>query len=171
MVRLAIFTILSIVLLAFTLSRPHRHRFHRFFAFESLLALILLNTGSWFRDPFSPLHLVSWLFLAGSLVLALHGFRLLRLAGAPQGDIEDTTQLVTSGAYRYMRHPLYCSLLILGVGAFLKDPNLLGFLLFALLFVFVYATAKVEERVNIARFGSAYQEYMEETKMFIPYLF
>jgi len=171
MVRLAIFLILSVVLLAFTLRRPYSHRFYRFFAFESLLALILLNTDSWFRDPFSSLLLVSWLFLAGSLVLALHGFRLLRRLGAPERDIEDTTQLVTSGAYRYIRHPLYCSLVLLGVGALLKEPSLFGLLLFALLSIFVYATARVEERDNVVRFGSAYQEYMEETKMFIPYLF
>lgn len=171
MIRLGVFTILSILLLAFTLSRPHRHRFYRFFAFESLLGLVLLNTDTWFRDPFSSIHLFSWIFLASSLVLAIHGFRLLHIAGAPEGDIEDTTQLVTTGAYRYIRHPLYCSLLLGGVGAFLKDPSLLGLLLLIILLVFVYATARVEERDNLERFGSAYRLYMEKTKMYIPFLF
>jgi protein-S-isoprenylcysteine O-methyltransferase Ste14 len=113
----------------------------------------------------------SWVFLASSLVLAIHGFRLLHIAGAPEGDIEDTTQLVTTGVYRYIRHPLYCSLLLGGVGAFLKDPSLLGFLLLIILLAFVYATARVEERDNLKRFGSAYRLYMEKTKMYIPFLF
>ena len=171
MIRLGVFTILSILLLTFTLSRPHRHRFYRFFAFESLLGLVLLNTDTWFRDPFSSIHLFSWIFLASSLVLAIHGFRLLNIDGSPEGDIEDTTQLVTTGAYRYIRHPLYCSLLLGGVGAFLKGPSLLGFLLLIILLAFVYATARVEERDNLKRFGSAYRSYMDKTKMYIPFLF
>jgi protein-S-isoprenylcysteine O-methyltransferase Ste14 len=171
MIRLGVFTILSILLLAFTLSRPHRHRFYRLFAFESLLGLVLLNTDTWFRDPFSSIHLFSWVFLASSLALAIYGFRLLHIAGSPEGDIEDTTQLVTTGAYRYIRHPLYCSLLLGGVGAFLKDPSLLGLLLLIILIVFVYATARVEERDNLERFGSEYRLYMEKTKMYIPFLF
>jgi len=171
MIRLGVFTVLSILLLVFTLRRPHRHRFYRFFAFESLLGLVLLNTDTWFRDPFSSIQLFSWIFLVSSLVLAIHGFRLLYTAGSPERDIEDTTQLVTTGAYRYIRHPLYCSLLLGGVGAFLKNPSLPGLLLFIILFAFVYATGRVEERDNLKKFGSAYRRYMEKTKMYIPFLF
>lgn len=170
MIELGIFILLSILLLVFTLGRPHRHSLPRFFAFESLLALVLLNAQSWFRDPLSPRQLIAWIFLASSMVLALHGFRLLRISGSPEKDIEDTTQLVTTGAYRYIRHPLYCSLLLGGVGAFLKDPSYLGFPLLALVFVFVFITAKVEEENNIERFGDKYLIYMKTTRMFLPFL-
>lgn len=170
MVQWLLFFILTVLLLIFTLRRPHRHRFTRFFAFESLLALVILNAKDWFRDPLVLRQLISWLFLAASLFLALAGFRYLRAAGAPKGDIENTTQLVTSGPYRWIRHPLYCSLLLMGVGAFLKDPSLVGGSLFLLLALFVYATGRVEERDNLARFGRVYREYMARTKMFVPYV-
>lgn len=170
MIRLAVFVILMTFLLGFTLRRPHRHRFYRFFAFVSLLGLVLVNAPSWFRDPYSPTQLVSWLFLACSLLLAAHGFWLLRIVGAPEGDFESTTCLVTVGAYRYIRHPLYCSILLGGVGAFFKSPTWLGLGLLGTLAAFVYATAKIEEGENIKRFGGTYQEYMERTKMFFPYL-
>ena len=170
MVELGIFLLLSILLLAFTLSRPHRHRFPRFFAFESLFALVLLNVRSWFRDPLSLSQLISWIFLASSLGLAIHGFRLLRVAGSPREDFENTTQLVMIGAYRFIRHPLYCSLLLAGVGAFLKAPSILGFLLFTFVFIFVFQTAKVEEKDNIERFGDEYLAYIKTTRMFIPFL-
>lgn len=170
MVQWLLFFVLTVLLLIFTLRRPHRHRFMRFFAFESLLALVILNAGVWFRDPLSPRQLVSWLFLAASLALAVAGFRYLRVAGSPEGDIEETTQLVTTGPYRWIRHPLYCSLLLMGVGAFLKALSFIGGLLFVFLAIFVYATAKVEERENLDRFGPGYQEYMAQTKMFIPYV-
>jgi protein-S-isoprenylcysteine O-methyltransferase Ste14 len=171
MIKTGIFVSLTILLLVFTLSRPHRHRFYRFIAFESILALIARNADSWFRDPFSPVHIISWVLLAGSLLLVIHGFRLLHTAGSPKGDLEETTQLVTSGAYQYIRHPLYCSLLLLGVGVFLKRPTLLDCLLLIILLISIYAAARVEERDNVIKFGRVYRAYMETTKMFIPFLF
>jgi protein-S-isoprenylcysteine O-methyltransferase Ste14 len=170
MIKLGIFILLSIFLLIFTLKRPHRHRFPRFFAFECIVGLVLLNARSWFQNPFSLRHVVSWIFLMGSLVLAIHGFQLLRIAGYPKNDIEDTTQLITTGAYRYIRHPLYCSLLVGGVGVFLKRPSLLGLIPFLLLAGFAFWAAKIEEEENIAKFDEEYRTYMESTKMFIPFL-
>ncbi len=170
MIRLGIFIILSVLLLIFTLCRTQRYRFFRFFAFESLFALILINAPNWFAAPFSPVQIISWIHLAGSLLLAVHGFKLLRISGASEGDIENTTQLVKVGAYRYIRHPLYCSIFLAGVGALLKQPHFLGFLLLASIVSFVFATAKVEESENREKFGEVYEDYVEQTKMFIPYL-
>jgi len=110
-------------LLTFTLKRPHQHRFPRFFALESLLGLVLLNIDSWFQNPWSLRQLTSWVFLSGSLILAIHGFWLLYFAGSPKGDFEDTSQSVTIGVYRYIRHPLYITFILCSVGAFLKDPS------------------------------------------------
>jgi protein-S-isoprenylcysteine O-methyltransferase Ste14 len=95
---------------------------------------------------------------------------MLRREGRPQGDIENTTRLVTEGAYRYIRHPLYASLLCLAGGAWLKHVTPLTVILFAAAAVFLYATARVEERENLARFGQAYAEYMRRTRMFIPFI-
>lgn len=170
MIQLGIFIILSILLLALTLRRPHRHRFYRFFALEGFLGLVLLNAEDWFRDPFSLVQVVSWIFLASSFALVLHGFWLLRIAGSPEGDIENTTRLVTRGAYRYIRHPIYCSIHLGGAGAFLKNPSYPGFLLLMFVVSFVYATARVEEKEILERFGEEYRGYMERTKMFIPFL-
>ncbi len=170
LIELGIFILVSIFLLAFTLNRTHRHRFPRFFAFESLIVLVLLNARSWFRDPFSLRQWISWVFLATSLALTIEGFRLLRVAGSPAETIEDTTQLVTKGAYRYIRHPIYCSLVLAGVGTFLKKPSILGILLFTFVFFFVYVTAKVEEQDVIEKFGEEYLAYMKKTKMLIPFL-
>ena len=169
-IQLAIFLALSALLLLFTLRRPHRHRFYRFGAFECVLALVLLNADRWFVNPISGLQLLSWPLLAGSFALALHAVLLLRTAAPPGGDIEEAISLITRGAYRYIRHPLYCSLLLLGVGAFLKDPSTPGLLLLALLIGFAFRTAQVEEGDNLERFGQAYRDYMLRTKMFIPFL-
>ena len=70
-------------------SLRHRdaHGFYRFFAFEAILGLIALNAAAWFRDPFSPRQLMSWALLVASLLLAVHGFTLLRRVGKPDRAI------------------------------------------------------------------------------------
>ena len=44
-------------------------------------------------------------------------------------------------------------------------------LLLLALSVFVFAAARIEEKENLQRFGTAYRRYMQATKMFIPFLF
>jgi protein-S-isoprenylcysteine O-methyltransferase Ste14 len=155
------------------------HGFFRFFAWESILALILLNLDYWFHEPLRPHQIISWPLLFVSLFLVIHGFQLLRLVGKPDNKrndpsligIEKTTELVTVGAYRYIRHPLYSSLLFLSWGAFFKQPSLIGFCLAGIATFFLSMTARIEEAENTRFFGAAYQSYIKQTKMFIPFLF
>lgn len=161
----------TLLLLGFTLARSHPYRFPRFLAFESILSLIFLNARVWFLTPFSWQQLLSWFFLAGSLYLAAWGFILIKTRGAPAGDFEDTTRLITTGVYRLIRHPLYSSLLVFALGAYLKRPSWLGGFLVLTTVIGVVLTARIEERHNLQRFGEEYQKYQEGTKRFIPYLF
>ncbi len=163
--------IFTLMLLGFTLFRTHPYRFTRFLVFESLLSLIFLNAEDWFQNPFSFLQVVSWVFLVGSFVLAVHGFTLIKTKGNPEGDFEDTTTLITTGAYRYIRHPLYASLFLFALGVFLKDPSLLGVGLVGTTILGVVFTARIEEKHNLERFGMAYQVYMDITNRFIPFVY
>jgi protein-S-isoprenylcysteine O-methyltransferase Ste14 len=154
------------------------HGFFRFFAFEAILWLIVLNAPDWFRRPDTPRQMFSWVFLASSLFLALHAFHLLRVLGkpttpapgAPTYRIENTTMLVRVGAYRYVRHPLYASALFGAWGAALKTVSWVSITLGVIATAFLVATANAEERENVVRFGRAYREYMEHTRLFIPFL-
>jgi protein-S-isoprenylcysteine O-methyltransferase Ste14 len=174
MYKVIIFIFMSagFILVSFSSLRNRRsHGFFRFFAFESLLALILLNLDHWFINPFSAMHIVSWVLLILSIILAIHGFWLLRVIGKPEGRIEETTALVTIGAYKYIRHPLYSSLLSLGLGALLKQPSPLGSGMMLVLYAALIVTARVEEKENLNKFGPEYDVYMKKSKMFIPSLF
>lgn len=154
------------------------HGFYRFFAWEAITALILLNVERWFTQPFSPNQVVSWILLIISLFLVIPGMQLLRKAGKPDQQrsdpglvgIEKTTELVTTGLYGYIRHPLYSSLLFLAWGVFFKHISWAATVLVCLASSTLWITAKIEERENIAYFGTAYEGYMRRTKMFIPFL-
>jgi len=162
-----------------SLRNAHNHGFYRFFSWEILLILFLMNVDDWFVDPFSVWQIFSWTFLTLSLVLIILGVRTFRQSGGIDQErndptlvgIEKTTELVTSGVYHYIRHPFYSSLLFLGWGIFLKNINWVGIILVVANSVLLFVTAKKEESEDIRYFGNAYQAYIERTKMFIPYLF
>lgn len=177
-----LFVVLSAGIIYFSrasLRVPSSHGFYRFFAWEFLLVLFLLNWTRWFHDPFSVHQLVSWILLFTSGILVLYGMYLLWFVGRPDEKrpddliyhIEKTTVLVTEGVFRYIRHPIYSSLLFLGWGVFFKDPSWLAGLLAAGATGFLIRTGQVEERENIRYFGEEYREYMKQTRMFIPFLF
>ena len=182
MLNLVIFLVVTTAIVALSwksLKIPRSHGFLRFFAFELILVLILLNAEHWFQELLSRRQIVSLILLTFSLLLAVHAFYLFRLLGK-QGpppresanlEFENTSRLITTGAYRYIRHPMYSSVLLFAWGAFLKDVSALSILVTLLASVFLYTTARVEERENVQRFGGEYGEYIKETKMFIPYLF
>ena len=101
----------------------------------------------------------------------MHGFYLIKTKGKPKGDFEDTTSLITSGPYKFIRHPLYTSLLLFSLGAYLKEPSWLGGALVLTTILGVYLTATIEEKFNQDRFGELYVKYMNQTKKFIPFIF
>jgi protein-S-isoprenylcysteine O-methyltransferase Ste14 len=159
---------------------PRSHGFYRFFAWECILILFLLNLKYWLIDPFAWRQLIAWILLFASLIPLGFGVHSLKTRGRPatvrEGDrsllaFEKTTNLVTTGIYKYIRHPLYSSLLLLAWGIFFKLPSWTGATLAAVTTVFLFATAKADEAECIQFFGSDYQEYMQTTKMFIPYIF
>ncbi len=159
---------------------PRSHGFYRFFAWESILALFVVNARAWFRDPFSWHQLVSWGLLVVSLVPLTLGVTALksrgRAAKSRAGEpgllgFESTTSLVDTGVYRLIRHPMYSSLLLLAWGIFFKVPDWPGAALALSATAFLFATALADEAECVRYFGPAYRSYMARTTRFVPFLF
>jgi protein-S-isoprenylcysteine O-methyltransferase Ste14 len=154
-----------------SLKQPGSHGFYRFFAWEIILGLFVINLMKWFVHPFAWYQIISWVLLVASLIPILYGVILLRKVGKPTDELEATTKLVTSGIYRFIRHPLYASLLYLAWGIFFKAPGLLGGCMAVVTSVFLYATARADERECLVKFGEEYARYMKKTKMFLPFIY
>lgn len=87
---------------------------------------------------------------------------------ADQVTIYEDQELVTRGVYRWVRHPLYASLIWMFYGASLVYLSLAAFLANSLIFVpFMYYRAKQEEELLLKEF-SGYAEYRRKTGMFFP---
>jgi protein-S-isoprenylcysteine O-methyltransferase Ste14 len=173
MVKLVIFIVLSIGLVIWSwksLSNPRVHGFYRFFTFESILGLIIVNANTWFNNPLFVTQIISWILLLVSMFMAASGFYLLLNIGRPIQGIERTTTLVKTGIYKFIRHPLYSSLILLAWGAFLKDVSFQALVLAIIASICSVTTAIVEEKENLQRFGIEYASYLESTKRFLPFL-
>lgn len=161
-----------IILFSWFLSIKYKryHGIARFFAFESVFILVLLNYKVWFINPFSPAQFISWILLFLSIYVVITGYLLLKRKGKPDSNFENTSLLVKSGIYGCIRHPLYLSIFLLGTGIVLKDPAPCQIILGIINLIAVYITARIEEKEMISKFGDDYRLYMTETKMFIPYI-
>jgi len=181
MQKLLLFLILSIPVVAVswrTLFHPGSHGFYRFFAWEGILWLAVHNFRYWFTDAFCTNQVISWILLFLATYLVIAGILQFRKHGkidrSRQADtlfgFEKTTRIIDQGIYRYIRHPLYASLIFLAWGIYFKNPGM-GLLAVTLASTYMlYLTSRYDEKECIAYFGDPYREYMNRTRMFIPFI-
>jgi protein-S-isoprenylcysteine O-methyltransferase Ste14 len=163
---------IAIMIFSWFLSIKYKryHGIARFFSFESIFLLILFNYHIWFRNPFSLLQIISWILLILSLIIAVDGFYILKKRGKADGNFENTTVLIKSGVYGYIRHPLYLSLILLGFGIVLKDAGTKQLVFGLVNLAAIYLTARIEEKEMNSKFGNEYAEYIKKTWMFLPFI-
>lgn len=162
-----------------SLRNPGGHGFYRFFAWEGILILVVLNRQPWGEQPHSPHQIASWLLMSISIFLVISGYRALRQQGLASSERQDgtlyefekTTTLVTTGIFKYIRHPMYASLLALAWGAYFQAPSVPGTVVAGLTTLFLLLTAKSDERECLAFFGEPYANYMQKTRGFIPHVY
>ncbi|MBN1426636.1 isoprenylcysteine carboxylmethyltransferase family protein [Candidatus Fermentibacteria bacterium] len=103
----------------------------------------------------APLVLIGMgLFLSGAM--QIYG-RKLKGGGA-----------VTGGLYRWVRHPQYASLAVVGLGLLLLWPRYYLLLAFVTMCFLYVALARAEERQMLKEAGDGYRSYLSRTSMFFP---
>lgn len=87
-------------------------------------------------------------------------------------EIRDKHELISRGPYAFVRHPMYTSFMLMGLGQALLLSNwvagLAGLVGFAVLF---FLRVDKEERMMLEIFGPEYRDYMQRTKRIVPYLY
>jgi protein-S-isoprenylcysteine O-methyltransferase Ste14 len=176
------FVLLSIPIVIISwksLKNRNSHGYYRFFSWEAILVLLVFKIEYWFTDPFSIHQVISWILLSISIWFVVAGATALKKRGKQQNirneenlyAFEKTSELVQTGIYRYIRHPLYSSLLFLTWGIYLKNPDWILLIVAIFSSLFLFLTAVADEKECIEYFGDEYIEYAKKTKRFIPFIF
>lgn len=146
-----------------------------------LTALVMFAAGiAWMIDPqlmaWSSMPLPIWLRWIGFFMAACAGVLWVWTIHTLGKNLTDTVvtrkdhSLVTSGPYRWVRHPFYVAMFIGGAGGCLAIANWLFVVLGGMLMGFLVARTRIEEDKLIERFGDEYRDFMRRTGRFFPRL-
>ncbi len=83
---------------------------------------------------------------------------------------KENHELVTSGPYQYVRHPIYSGILLMLVGTVLASASGLWLFVCAVAFVALWLKSRDEEKLMSRHFPKEYPEYRSRTKALIPYI-
>ena len=153
-----------------------RTRWTRFAGFRVaivLVALLLLRLGVFkgnavTRDPW--LQVIGLVIFVLGLALAVWARVYLgRNWGMPMSEKADP-ELVTTGPYSTVRHPIYSGIILAMIGTAVA-VSLYWLVAVVLLGAYFIYSAVMEERYMAGRFPDAYPKYKQSTKMLIPFIF
>ncbi len=99
--------------------------------------------------------------IIGGIIIMGKGWRQIHKANG---------ELVTSGLYRWVRHPQYSGLFLITVGMLVQWPTIITIAMWPVLMLMYYRLARREEMEMESRFGDQYVTYRQRVTMFWPRL-
>ena len=130
--------------------------------FSSILALIYLNEGKY--------NILSILIVILSLTIVFSAFFEMRKSKfSIFPNPESGSVLIQTGIYKYIRHPMYTSVIIFCVSQIVIIQNIISYLIFFILVVNLILKSSYEENLLSKKF-SDYKLYILNTKRFIPFV-
>ena len=156
---------------------PHLSGEHRW-GDAGQLILFVVFLGVWITDSF-VFHYST--FLQGSVpnyvrvavagpILIAGWFLARRGLKAVFGTPREKPELISTGVFRVIRHPIYTGALLFYLGAILMTLSLASAALWILIIAFYIYISKYEERLLKEEFGNDYLEYKKKTGMLFPKL-
>jgi protein-S-isoprenylcysteine O-methyltransferase Ste14 len=144
-----------------------------------LIAMLLLGPGEWFGDSLIRENFVEHTNLVGSIGLLIAFVGLLIACGSRyllgknwslSVQKKDNHELIISGPYSILRHPIYTGILLIFIGNSLIVGDYRGIIAVLIVFFSFWFKLKKEEKWLTEIFGEKYLNYTENTKAIIPYL-
>lgn len=85
--------------------------------------------------------------------------------------LKENHELIQSGPYHYVRHPIYSGLMLMVLGVAIFYGHAIGFIALAISFVASWLRARQEEKLLTRHFPEEYLKYKARVKAFIPFVF
>ena len=119
---------------------------------------------STFLSDYAPLY-IRLVILGLALIAAMYLFRSAHVVVSHE---QRPNGVVATGAFRYVRHPLYLASLLTYLGLTVSTASLFSLVLYVAIFVFHNYIASYEEELLEARFGEEYGKYKQRTGKWVP---
>jgi len=119
---------------------------------------------STFLSKYVPLY-VRLVILGIAIIAAMYLFRSGHVVVSHE---QRPDHVVATGAFRYVRHPLYLASLLTYLGMTIATTSLLALAIFMGIIVFYDSIASYEEKLLETRFGDAYRNYKKRTGKWMP---
>ncbi len=144
-----------------------------------MIAIILLSTTRiplpWLYVQLWPAGL--WPFWLGAavtvagLLFAVWARGYLGSNWSRSVTIKQDHELIITGPYAMVRHPIYTGVLAGFLGMAIAISQVRGLIVFVLIFFALWAKLRLEERWMRSQFGETYASYAHQTAALVPYLF
>ena len=85
--------------------------------------------------------------------------------------IKQGHELITTGPYAVVRHPIYTGILVGFLGTAIALSQVRGLIAFALILLVFWIKLRMEEQWMRSQFGETYANYAQQTAVLVPYLF
>jgi len=153
----------------------------------SLVGILLQGAGyavvwAWHRRPFSPIGplsetaeimiaIITAVISLGSVLMVLAAMRVLGKEWSLTARLVEGHNLITTGPYSYVRHPIYAGMFGMLLATGLAISYWMALLLGALIFAIGTAIrVRSEERLLREAFGAQFESYAQRVPGVIPYL-
>lgn len=104
-----------------------------------------------------------------SIALWIWSVVMLKYSFSFQVEVRERQEFVCGGPYRYIRHPMYSSFIMMNAGIALSLRNIIHLLLtLFIIFPALHLRAREEEMLLSRYFGERYRDYMTNIPRFIP---
>ncbi len=130
----------------------------------SAILLLIINTNI---NNISTYSLI--LFIASAIigVTAIINMKISNLNIMP--ELKDNHKLATNGIYKYIRHPMYTSVILLCLGFLLTEITTVNIIAMLILTIDLFLKSRLEEKLLEQRFNS-YKDYKNNTYRFLPFI-
>ena len=129
----------------------------------SCIFVLIANT------QFKTFYFIDIFFLLLAILIGLRAVYIMKIANLNiLPDLKTNHQLRIEDIYRFIRHPMYSSVILLCFALFLNHINFLSIIVFTILVFDLYFKARYEEEKLLEEF-SEYKEYKKQTSMFFPF--
>ena len=107
----------------------------------------------------------------GIIILTLAGYLVVKAHSIVFGKQSQSQGVIRKGVFRFVRHPMYLSEILLYLGLLVLYISLAAVFIWVIAILFLHYISRYEEKLLLAKFGKEYEQYMREVPMWFPRLY